>query len=57
MNWKSKADTWLNFSGLDAELKAQLKALTDRELEEAFHKDLEFGTGGMRGEMVPVQIG
>ncbi len=53
MNWKSKADTWLNFSGLDAELKAQLKALTDRELEEAFHKDLEFGTGGMRGEIGP----
>lgn len=53
MNWKQKAEAWLNFAGLDADLKSQLQALTDKELEDAFHKDLEFGTGGMRGEIGP----
>lgn len=53
MNWKQKAEAWLNFAGLDADLKSQLLALTDKELEDAFHKDLEFGTGGMRGEIGP----
>lgn len=53
MNWKTKAEKWLNFEGLDTELKTQLKGLNDKELEEAFYKDLEFGTGGMRGEIGP----
>lgn len=53
MNWKTKAEKWLNFEGLDAQLKSQLVGLSEKELEEAFYKDLEFGTGGMRGEIGP----
>ena len=51
--WKAKAEKWLHFSGLDKELKNELDKLLDNEkgLEEAFYKDLEFGTGGMRGEI------
>ena len=40
---------WLS---LDAETKAELEAITDeKELEDRFYKNLEFGTGGMRGIM------
>lgn len=53
MNWKEKAKVWLNFTGLDDDLKSQLQSFSDKEMEEAFHKDLEFGTGGMRGEIGP----
>ncbi|AGK52512.1 phospho-sugar mutase [Bacillus sp. 1NLA3E] len=51
MDWKVKAENWLQFEQLDQELRAQLEALQGNEqnLEDAFYKDLEFGTGGMRG--------
>lgn len=53
MEWKYKAERWLDFFELDKELKAELDAIRhdEKELEEAFYKDLEFGTGGMRGEI------
>ncbi|WP_053361760.1 phospho-sugar mutase [Bacillus sp. FJAT-27251] len=53
MEWKNKAQKWLKFSELDSELKMELEKLkgNEKELEEAFYKDLEFGTGGMRGEI------
>jgi phosphoglucomutase len=53
MNWKSRAGQWMQFEQLDTELKNQLNDLSDNEkqLEEVFYKNLEFGTGGMRGEI------
>ncbi|WP_077211057.1 phospho-sugar mutase [Bacillus dakarensis] len=51
MSWKVKADNWKTFGGLDQELKLQLQNYDEKELEEAFYKNLEFGTGGMRGEI------
>lgn len=47
-----KAQGWLN-SNIDSEAKAEIKALMENEeaLTEAFYKDLEFGTGGLRGIM------
>ena len=40
---------WLTF---DEATKAELEAITDKaELEDRFYKDLEFGTGGLRGVM------
>lgn len=53
MDWKTNADRWLQFEDLDIELKHQLANMTNNEkqLEEAFYKNLEFGTGGMRGEI------
>jgi phosphoglucomutase len=53
MDWKKKAERWLGFAGLDPELKAELNSMKNNEqqLEEVFYKDLEFGTGGMRGEI------
>ncbi|MFS8650748.1 MAG: phospho-sugar mutase [Caldibacillus sp.] len=55
MSWKLVAERWLNFSGLDQELKEQLDRVKHDEtkLEELFGKNLEFGTAGMRGEIGP----
>ncbi len=40
---------WLTF---DEETKKELEAITDeKELEDRFYKELEFGTGGLRGVM------
>lgn len=50
----AKAQTWLD-GNYDAETKAEVKRMMDAtdktELIEAFYKDLEFGTGGLRGIM------
>lgn len=51
---KEKVDQWLN-GDYDKDTKAQIKQLIDDkkedELADAFYKDLEFGTGGLRGVM------
>ena len=49
----AKAQQWLD-GNYDAETKAQVKHLIEndpKELVESFYKDLEFGTGGLRGIM------
>ncbi|MEH7123594.1 phospho-sugar mutase [Bacillus sp. JJ1773] len=51
MNWKEKADRWIGFESLDQKLKEDLIQKDEKRLEDAFYKDLEFGTGGMRGEI------
>lgn len=53
MNWMTNAQRWINFTELDQELKQQLEEIKNDEklLEEVFYKNLEFGTGGMRGEI------
>ena len=48
-----KAQSWLD-GHYDEETKKQVKYLMDndmKELVESFYKDLEFGTGGLRGIM------
>lgn len=50
----AKAEKWLS-DGYDADTRAAVKAMLDAddktELIECFYKDLEFGTGGLRGIM------
>ena len=49
----NKAQSWLD-GNYDEETKKQVKHLMDtdmKELVESFYKDLEFGTGGLRGIM------
>jgi phosphoglucomutase len=48
-----KVESWLN-GAFDAETEAQIKALQENngeELADAFYRNLEFGTGGLRGLM------
>lgn len=52
MDWKKKYTEWIQFEQLSENLKQELDTLNDKkELEERFYRYLEFGTGGMRGEL------
>ncbi|MCM3111864.1 phospho-sugar mutase [Lederbergia lenta] len=55
MSWKTKVDQWIAYTSLDKSLKEKLVSIqgNDKLLEESFYKELEFGTGGMRGEIGP----
>ncbi|AHB36169.1 phospho-sugar mutase [Spiroplasma apis] len=44
---------WINAKNMDPELKEQLLAADDYELENAFNLQLEFGTAGIRGILGP----
>lgn len=53
MTAREKAEAWLALD-LDPSFKSEIEALLEGDsalLEDAFYKDLEFGTGGMRGVM------
>ena len=50
MEYKNKYQNWLNDTNIDAETKEELKSIKDeKEIEDRFYKDLEFGTAGLRG--------
>ncbi len=55
MNLVEKADKWLKSEKVDANTKSAIEemisASDDSLLTECFYKDLEFGTGGLRGIM------
>lgn len=44
-----KYQEWLDSPEVDSATKAELRQITDQEIRERFYKDLEFGTGGLRG--------
>ena len=51
-NYRETFEFWKNDLFFDEETREELAALTDeKEIEERFYKDLEFGTGGLRGIM------
>jgi phosphoglucomutase len=48
--YKDKYTNWLNSSIISEEIKEELRYIKDdKEIEDRFYKDLEFGTGGLRG--------
>ena len=49
MDINKKYEQWLNYEDMDASLKAELVGMTEEQKEDAFYKNLEFGTAGMRG--------
>lgn len=51
MNYKEQYEFWLADSYFDEETKKELEALkgNETEIEDRFYKELEFGTGGLRG--------
>ena len=55
MIYKQKYEQWSNFEEMDQELAVQLEEMKGNEsvIEDCFYKNLEFGTGGMRGEIGP----
>ena len=50
--YKEKYEYWLSSPLFDEETKNELKSIQDeKEIEDRFYKNLEFGTGGARGIM------
>ncbi|MGG7143705.1 phospho-sugar mutase [Clostridium nigeriense] len=50
MLYKDKYNDWLSSRVIDEKMKDELRQIKDEtEIEDRFYKDLEFGTGGLRG--------
>lgn len=51
MSYKDQYEFWLNNPYFDEATKAELKSISsdEKEIEDRFYKELEFGTGGLRG--------
>lgn len=48
--YKEKYQSWLDSNIISEEIKEELRNIKDdKEIEDRFYKDLEFGTGGLRG--------
>lgn len=48
MNYKGEYERWLAYA-VDEDTLAELKAMDEAAIEDAFHRNLAFGTGGLRG--------
>ena len=46
---KKEYERWLENATADADVATELKTLDDTKIEDAFYRDLAFGTGGLRG--------
>ena len=49
MDIKKEYQRWLENATADADVATELKTLVDAKIEDAFYRDLAFGTGGLRG--------
>ena len=49
MDIRREYDRWIVNATADDDIVAELKTMDDREIEDAFYRDLTFGTGGLRG--------
>ena len=51
MGYREEYEFWLKDSYFDAATKEELKAIAadEKEIEDRFYRELEFGTGGLRG--------
>ncbi|HCR99403.1 MAG TPA: phosphoglucomutase, partial [Lachnospiraceae bacterium] len=51
MGYMENYNEWLEDPYFDEETKQELKGIAgdDKEIEDRFYKELEFGTGGLRG--------
>lgn len=52
MSYKETYKSWLDSAYVDEATKSELRDISDdKEIEDRFYRDLEFGTGGLRGVM------
>jgi phosphoglucomutase len=55
MDWKQRYQQWIEHPQLNREIYQALEEIKEDEktIEESFYRNLEFGTGGLRGEIGP----
>ena len=51
MSYKEIYERWLTSDKVSEDVKAELRGIDEKEIEDRFYKELEFGTGGLRGIM------
>ena len=51
MSYKAEYEKWLASDKVEECVKAELRALDEKEIEDRFYRELEFGTAGLRGIM------
>ena len=49
MEIKKEYDRWLKYATGDQDVVEELKQMDEAQMEDAFYRDLAFGTGGLRG--------
>ena len=51
MDYRQEYEKWCNDPYFDEQTREELKAIAgdDKEIEDRFYRQLEFGTGGLRG--------
>lgn len=49
MDIKNEYERWTANATADSDITEELKTMTDAQIEDAFYRDLAFGTGGLRG--------
>ena len=51
MDWRENYKEWIDSPYFDEATKQELKNIggDEKELEDRFYRELEFGTGGLRG--------
>lgn len=49
MNYRDEYERWLAYATGDKDVEEELKRMDEKQIEDAFYRDLAFGTGGLRG--------
>lgn len=49
MDIKREYERWLKLAAADADVSEELRRMDETQMEDAFYRDLSFGTGGLRG--------
>lgn len=49
MDYRKEYERWCAQATADADMAAELQTMDDAKVEDAFYRDLAFGTGGLRG--------
>ena len=49
MDYQKEYRRWLTKADMDPTLLEELRAMDEKQQEDAFYRDLSFGTGGLRG--------
>lgn len=49
MDYKQEYERWLQYAKEDQDIVTELKEMREEQIEDAFYRNLAFGTGGLRG--------
>ena len=49
MDYRKEYERWMKQAAMDEDIVEELRSMDDAKMEDAFYRDLAFGTGGLRG--------